>query len=130
MSFYMVHMIVVQQVLRREWARSALAERPSDTCPQLHWQMCTTGNWDGPSPDPERWPSPQEYCHACQMAWLGAGGQPNPTGLRWWAVLVILGLCLVVGWLLTRFVELPAQALLRGEQNRSPRSTDKSAPPD
>ena len=44
---------------------------------------------------------------------MGAGGNPNPTRLRWWAVLVILAICVGVGWVLTRYVELPAQALLR-----------------
>ena len=112
MSFYMAHMIVMQQLMQHEWARSP-AEPPSSTCPQEHWQLCSTGNWDGPSPDPDRWPTPQQYCHACVMAWMGAGGNPNPTRLRWWAVLVILAICVGVGWVLTRYVELPAQALLR-----------------
>eukprot|EP01048_Picozoa_sp_COSAG05_P006961 COSAG05_NODE_474_length_9484_cov_8.277784_1_plen_612_part_00 len=78
MSFYMSHMIILQEFNALgidHWARTPL-EPPGDTCPHSDLQLCMSGQFTGPSPDPDRWPSPQEYLptaysihvHACSTA--------------------------------------------------------------
>eukprot|EP01052_Picozoa_sp_SAG31_P026252 SAG31_NODE_2366_length_5859_cov_4.794097_5_plen_439_part_00 len=62
---------------------------------------------------PEGWGSEAEFCAACIDAWSWL--QP---ATYWWLLPVVLALGLAMGWLLTRWVELPAQTLLRGDKWR------------
>eukprot|EP01048_Picozoa_sp_COSAG05_P006962 COSAG05_NODE_474_length_9484_cov_8.277784_2_plen_116_part_00 len=45
---------------------------------------------------------------------------PAPSTLHWWMLPLLLLLCVAVGWALTRYVELPAQALLRRDWKWAP----------
>lgn len=61
---------------------------------------------------PEPWEPGQEaeFCAVCEEAW----GWLMPP-LDWQLIPAVLGAAFLMGWVLTRWIELPAQALLRGD---------------
>jgi hypothetical protein len=83
--------------------------RPENVCEagenlacQFNFPFDLPPDWEG---------TREEYCADCAAAW----GMVQPV-LDWWLIPVVLMVALVMGWCLTRWVELPGQVWLRGGQ--------------